>query len=138
MHLIEASEADMKAAGFFRELPHGLPSGDAIFDAERDALGPDERATVAAYLRGCHVIAATSVLADDVLDPSLKAVSPISVHTDGESVWPEDFAYYVETYGISPPTALLERAMHNDPPAVPSTRCDDIIAWMQQGMPRES
>ena len=51
---------------------------------------------------------------------------------------PEDLAYYVETYGVRPPAALLNRAMHGSPPSVPRERLDEIIAWMRHGMPGDS
>ncbi len=85
----------MQAVGFFRELGHGSPSGPSLHEAIADPLPPGERSDVAEYLRACHVLAATSVMADDVLDPGRAGVSPIDVHTDGDAVWREDFAYYV-------------------------------------------
>jgi hypothetical protein len=125
----------MQAVGFFRELGHGLPAGPSLHDAIADPLPPGERSAVAGYLRACHVLAATSVMADDALDPDRRSVSPIDVHTDGDAVWPEDFAYYVEEYGARPPADLLERARTGTVPDVPREQLDAVIAWMQQGMP---
>jgi hypothetical protein len=127
----------MRAVGFFREPGHGLSTGPSLHDAIADPLPQGERPVVAGYLRACHVLAATSVMADDVLDPGRRGVSPIDVHTDGDAVWPEDFAYYVEHYGARPPDDLLARARAGSIPEVPRERLDAVIAWMQQGMPED-
>lgn len=127
----------MHTAGFFRELDHGLPDGPRIAEALADPLEEAERPVIAQYLRECKVVAATSEQADDVVDESRTSVSPINIRTDGETVWPEDLAYYVEQYGVRPPPPLLERARTGTAPQISRQELDAVIGWMQSGMPED-
>jgi hypothetical protein len=102
----------MEAIGFFRQLRHGLPKGPDLHAAIKDPLPVEERGALAEYLRRCPVFDATSDRGDDVLDPSKREVSAINTHTDGEYLWPEDLAYYVETYGARPPADFLDHVKH--------------------------
>ncbi len=87
-------------AGFFRELPHGLPDGESLHQAlpSADPRSADQEEKLLEYLWGNTVLVATASMADDVLDPSATAVCPLEFVTDGAWVWPRDLAYYVERY----------------------------------------
>lgn len=91
-------------AGFFRELPHGLPDGESLRAAVASAHGgrPDEEQLLD-HLWGNTVLAATAALVDDVIDPSATGVAPLEMVTDGTWVWPRDLAYYVQRYHVTVP-----------------------------------
>lgn len=100
-------------AGFFRELPHGLPDGDSLRQAIQEGAGADEEKLLS-YLRGNTVLAATAALVDDVLDPERKGVAPLELVTDGAWVWPRDLAYYLERYHVAVPLQfVLQVELHN-------------------------
>lgn len=105
----------MDEIGFFRELRHGSADGPSIGDAVAIPLAPKDRVVVARYLRSASVLVATSQRVGDVLDRSLGDVSGISIRTDGIAMWPEDLAYYVQTYGVAVPADLVERARQGGP-----------------------
>ncbi|GAB3252030.1 hypothetical protein [Kineosporia babensis] len=101
---------NISRAGFFRELPHGLPDGESLRDAVtagRSEPSGGQKEKLADYLWGNTVLAATASLVDDVLDPALKAVAPLEMITDGAWVWPRDLAYYVETYDAVVPLPFV-------------------------------
>lgn len=126
----------MRPIGFYRQLRHGQPDGPDL-EAQRAKGEPVDEATrrsVAQYLRECYVIAATSQRAGDALNPSKADVSPINIHTDGTYVWPEDLAYYVETYGVPVPTDLVLRARTGYTPQLDRDEADRVTDWMMQGM----
>lgn len=106
----------MKSAGFYRQLLHGNAQGPDLGEAVAHPIPEAERDVLSRYLRECPVLAATSRSADDVLDPTKTKVSRINIHTDGEWEWPEDLAYYVETYGARLPPGLAKRAQELRPP----------------------
>jgi hypothetical protein len=92
------------AAVFDRVDPETGPSFDE--DHLRLADGP-ERAEVADYLRsGPHVLM-TPMLMDDVLDPERRGVVPMSYRTDGEWIWTDTIAYYLDEYALAPEPGLL-------------------------------
>jgi hypothetical protein len=104
----EAAEATVGgfqlAAVFDKVDPVTGPAFDE--DHPRLADGPD-RAAVADYLRsGPHVLM-TPMLMDDVLDPERRGVVPMSFRTDGEWIWTDTIAYYLDEYGLAPESGLL-------------------------------
>ncbi len=108
----------MDLVGFFAELRHGMPEGGSIRNALATPLNARDRVVVAQYLRSASVLVATSQRAGDALDISLADVSGISIRTDGLAMWPEDLAYYVETYGVAVPDDLVARARLGAPTAL--------------------
>lgn len=94
-------------AGFFRELPHGLPDGDSLREAAEREVTPEQEEKLLPYLWGNTVLAATAAMVDDVLDPSAKAVARLEMVTDGAWVWPRDLAYYVERYHVAVPLPFI-------------------------------
>ncbi|GLY15057.1 hypothetical protein LWF15_22230 [Kineosporia rhizophila] len=97
-------------AGFFRELPHGRPDGPSLHEAlatgRREPVGA-KKEMLLDYLWGNTVLAATAAMFDDVLDPSVTAVAPMAVVTDGAWVWPRDLAHYVDKYDAAVPLPFI-------------------------------
>ena len=95
-------------AGFFRELPHGLPDGESLRGAVSSGLAADQDVEkLRQYLWGNTVLAASAAMVDDVLDPTATAVAPLELVTDGAWVWPRDLAYYVEKYHAAVPLPFV-------------------------------
>jgi hypothetical protein len=95
--------------GFFRELPHGDPTGPSL----RDALGRGDagvRDQIASYLASGAVLATTSARASDVLRDTKVDAGRLAILTDGRWVWPADLPYYVREYNIQLPANLVEWA----------------------------
>lgn len=110
----------MKAIGYFRQLGHGAPAGPDLHEAIRDPLQAPERDLLARYLASCPVLAATGTRAADVLRPGSAELLAINTRTDGDYVWPEDFAYYVAQHGARPPADFVDHvaARGGVPPAL--------------------
>lgn len=125
----------MRKAGFFSQLRHGDPDGPDLYDAVRSPMPETVRPLIAEYLRGCHVVAATSARVGDALHTERESVSAINLHTDGLWVWPEDLAYYVETYGARLPDDLHRRAMAGTIPTLSRELLDGVTDWVLSGMP---
>lgn len=96
----------LKRAGFFRELSYG---GGA--ESLRDLVGKfagAEFQTVVKYLRDGHTWVVAPGPAIDVLSSDKKKICPIAILTDGVYAWPQEFAYYVQTYQVAIPTEFLK------------------------------
>lgn len=52
----------------------------------------------------------------------------MNLRTDGEYLWYEHVAYYVETYGFKLPHGLVARAIAGDPPSLDKEERARIIA----------
>ncbi|HEX8971611.1 hypothetical protein [Oryzihumus sp.] len=98
----------MKFIGYFRQLDHGMPDGPDLVEAVAVPLPEAEREPLASYLRAGFPLVVTGSLGTDFFAPERGEVSRINTLTDGEFLWPEDLAYYVETYGARPPAEFLE------------------------------
>ncbi|OLB75109.1 MAG: hypothetical protein AUI14_21660 [Actinobacteria bacterium 13_2_20CM_2_71_6] len=77
-------------------------SGRPVVAPDHPRLDPAERDRVVAYLRAGTDVMTTTALDVDQLDPARGQVVPVSFRTDGEWVWSDEVAYYVETYGLAP------------------------------------
>ncbi|MGN6634113.1 MAG: hypothetical protein ACTHJ6_01455 [Oryzihumus sp.] len=125
----------MIAVGFFAQRHGGARPGPDLRAALADPLPAGDRADVVRYLLTAHVLAATSSRVVDVLNPELGEVSGENVHTDGEYLWPEDLAYYVQTYGARPPQAFLEHIRRaGSPRHVDSASDPDLIDRARNAM----
>jgi hypothetical protein len=62
------------------------------------------------FLQGGAIVLRAPVLREDRLDPSLPPAVPLGYVSDGEWIWPQELAYYLETHGILPEDELLEHA----------------------------
>lgn len=89
--------------GFFQELPHGNPEGPSLY--EREALSEQDKERVIGYLRSGAVLAATQTVAVDPMTST--SLAPLQLLTDGEWVWYNDLAYYVQAYDVRLDPAFL-------------------------------
>ena len=91
----------------------------AVFDFVDPVSGPGftpghpriedgaELAGLLAYLRGGAPVLMTSALMDDVLEPAGTGRVPMTFRTDGEWIWTDTVAYYLERYALAPEPGLL-------------------------------
>ncbi|MGZ4654788.1 hypothetical protein [Oryzihumus sp.] len=125
----------MIAVGFFAQRNGGVRPGPDLRAALADPLPESDRADLVRYLLTAHVLAATSSRVIDVLNPELGEVSGENIRTDGEYLWPEDLAYYVQTYGARPPQAFLEHIRREGRPRpVDSASDPDLIRRAKAAM----
>ncbi|MGZ4636768.1 MAG: hypothetical protein ACXVYY_17115 [Oryzihumus sp.] len=120
----------MKSIGYFRQLDHGMPDGPDLVEAIAVPLPDDEREPVARYLRAGFPLVVTGSLGTDFFAPERGEVSRINTMTDGEFLWPEDLAYYVETYGARPPADFLAHVRAQGSP--PRLTKDELAALMKR------
>jgi len=91
--------------GWFREL--GFETAFSL-DEARGKRAPDHTADVARYLRGGKILVASPGIARDIYDRSVVAGTS-SLRTDGDYVWPDVLAHYVEHYGVDLPPIFEAR-----------------------------
>jgi hypothetical protein len=100
--------------------------------AEPGILGVNERAVVAGYLYGAAAVMYTTATMLDVMDAERGEVVPLTFRTDGEYVWPEAVAYYVDQHGLAPYRPLLDAIRSADyhprsPDAVSLFRAENAL-----------
>lgn len=90
------------------------PAGRPVIAPERPRVtDPDEQRRIVGYLHGGVVLQGAAGLLDDVYDQAKPDAVPANTRTDGEWVWQDGLAYYLETYGLGPEPefyrAIVER-----------------------------
>ena len=98
-----------KTAGMFIEL--GPVRSAERQDSILANVAPEPLADldqVLAYLKAGHGLIAMMDLQDDVFDGSRQVMNGSSVRTDGEWLWREDLAYYVERHNVAIPGEFLD------------------------------
>ncbi|MBB5874167.1 hypothetical protein F4553_007601 [Allocatelliglobosispora scoriae] len=70
--------------------------------ADHAKAEPAAAERLSAYLRSGVLVLGSAATLDDVVDPARGAVVPMSFRTDGDWVWCEAVAYYVEEHGLLP------------------------------------
>ena len=75
--------------------PGFLPDHPVLDDAE-------ERERIIGYLQGGFPVLVTTARMDDILDPAAGPVVPANFRTDGEWIWTDTVAYYLERYSLAP------------------------------------
>jgi hypothetical protein len=95
----------LQRVGFFREMPHGVPTGPSLQKARGETALPGEE-EIASYLEHGQVHIATPGYGHDVLDPTRRTAPPHYL-TDGRFVWPGDLAYYVRNYHVRLPEPFI-------------------------------
>ncbi|MER7848114.1 hypothetical protein ABTZ03_29700 [Kitasatospora sp. NPDC096077] len=68
---------------------------------------PAERDALAGYLNAGAEVLVTPALMDDIFDTSRRATVPMNYRTDGEWIWTDTVAYYLEEYDLAPEPGLL-------------------------------
>ncbi|MFH8487918.1 hypothetical protein [Streptomyces longisporoflavus] len=121
----------IKVAGFFEELSPGwgFPTCGSIREFTHGVGIPDQD-RVLSYLRSGTGIWSEMSAGPDVLNPDAPLLSGIgSLYTDGEWLWREDLAYYVETHHIDLPAEFLSRIRSFDymPPEIEKSRLLSIM-----------
>jgi hypothetical protein len=92
------------AAVFDRVDEHGTP----YFSPDRQRLvARQDRARVLRYLQTAPMVLRANGMEPDPLSGSPSRVVPLHYRTDGEWVWQEGCAYYLQEYGVAPETPLL-------------------------------
>lgn len=88
--------------------------GDWMFAPDHPRItDQEERARIAAFLRGGKVILAVRGSDLDRVEPDNGRVVPMSTLTDGTWIWGAALRYYVEKHGIAPqPEFLAHMAAH--------------------------
>jgi hypothetical protein len=98
-----------------REPGRNEPSAEAVICAsEQDGTSPFALASllpfnplfVAAYLTSGTPVLHTTARTQDVLNPDAGQVVPGSFRTDGEWIWTDTVAYYLEQHGMAPEEEL--------------------------------
>lgn len=102
----------MRNAGFFNGIRHHDPfiDDERSLDRCRGQLAPlSAKATVVAYLRSGAVFIGSPGTGTDYFgsgDPT-----SLAIMTDGEWIWPADYAYYVDKHDVWVPADLVARAI---------------------------
>lgn len=104
-----------KTAGMFVELGavRSPERQDSILAHVAPAPLPDVD-QVLAYLKAGHGLIAMMDLQDDVIDGSRQVMNGSSIRTDGDWLWREDLAYYVERHNVAVPAEFLELIRRRD------------------------
>jgi hypothetical protein len=77
-------------------------TGPGFHPGHRVVTGSAERDRVLQYLHSGTLVLHTTARARDVLDPDAGQVVPTSFRTDGEWIWTDTVAYYLEQHGLAP------------------------------------
>jgi hypothetical protein len=90
-----------------------------VFDFAKPDTGPGfdpghrmitdtgERDRMLHYLTAGTIVLHTTARTQDVLDPSAGQVVPASFRTDGEWIWTDTVAYYLQRHGLAPDEQLV-------------------------------
>ncbi len=114
--------------GFFREMEHAKQDLPSVHERV-GALDPSVKTALVAYLRAGADVAMAPGLATDIVDPSAGSAGAQGILTDGEWVWPNELAYYVERYDIAPSDEFVAHARSNDwrVPEIPTERLEEVV-----------
>jgi hypothetical protein len=75
-------------------------------------IGAPVAARLVGYLRGGQPLLLTTARKNDVLTPARGAVVPMNFRTDGQWIWSDATAYYLEQYGLAPDADLVAHIRH--------------------------
>ncbi|HEX7245791.1 MAG TPA: hypothetical protein VF245_09525 [Solirubrobacterales bacterium] len=100
----------MKIASLWSEQEGGLALKPELKRCEEATL----KARLLEFLRGGGVVLQASGLREDRLDPAAPVAVPLGYLSDGEWIWPQELAYYLEVHDVLPEAALLEHARERD------------------------
>ena len=120
----------MRTAGMFVELGRVKQDGPqpSIHDSVLGETLPDAERVVG-YLRGGHRLLDFMDISDDVFDSSQQVLGGPSVLTDGDWMWRDDLAHYVERHRVTPPAEFLAliRERHYIVPSVADEVLDGLV-----------
>jgi hypothetical protein len=100
---------------------------ESIHDNVSPAPLPDVEKVVS-YLKGGHVLIDFMDIRDDVFDKSRQIMGGPTTLTDGDWLWREDLAYYVQRHNVALPVDFLEliRQRHYVVPEVDEPTLEEI------------
>jgi hypothetical protein len=81
-------------------------TGPGFHPRHRMVTESAERDRLLQYLTSGTLVLNTTALTRDVLSPGLDPVVPTSFRTDGEWIWTDSVAYYLEQHGLAPDEEL--------------------------------
>jgi hypothetical protein len=81
-------------------------TGPGFHPGHRMVTDSAERDRLLQYLASGTLVLHTTARARDVLDPDAGQVVPTSFRTDGEWIWTDTVAYYLEQHGLAPDDEL--------------------------------
>jgi hypothetical protein len=117
-------------------------SGHPFFRPDRFSVtDSEERQRIATFLHGGAIILRTTGHDMDRIDPEKGKVVPLSFCSDGEWIWNEGLAYYVEVYGVTPDADFMTHIRQRDyTPATPdqetsSRALQELEASQRQARP---
>lgn len=116
---IDMSDWTHKWFGWWAEDANRIADAPSLHRVRDAAWDEKERKSVIRYLRSGPVVVASPGIEFSVVDPNVK-VGTQSIRTDGEWVWADSLAYYLETFRVGlPPHFLMHiRSLHYEVPSV--------------------
>lgn len=104
----------MKFIGFYQEMdPKYAGSWGGPAPLPESGVGKYPVQDLVGYLKSGYPILDVMELTTDVIGGAFRVPGGSSVLTDGEFVWREDLAWYVDRYHIDLPQDFLETAQHH-------------------------
>jgi len=82
-------------------------TGPGFHPLHRTVADPAERDRLLAYLTSGTPVLITTARAADVLRPASGPVVPTGFRTDGEWIWTDSVAWYLEQHGLAPDEDLV-------------------------------
>ena len=91
-----------------------------VYDGMSESEGPyfsdthakiedlDERARIVGFLRSGKMIMHTTFRDIDRIEPARGEVVSVSFRTDGQWVWSDAIAYYLDVHGLAPEAAFVQ------------------------------
>jgi hypothetical protein len=103
------SEVNLKPIGFFRELSHGNPDGNSLYDSQQSEAGHYDE-LLAKYLTNGSMYIVSPGPVWDIVDGS-GPIGTASILTDGEWIWPSDLVHYLKKYHVLLPSEFVKHVM---------------------------
>ena len=101
----------MKVIGLFRELNRGCGSFLKMIHNEREFLSDNEAKVISEYLRSGIPVIDIMEASIDPFDQSIVMPGGPSLISDGDWVWRQDLAYFVEKYKVRLPKDFVFYAL---------------------------
>ena len=105
----------LRRYGFFKELDHGDSNSESLKSlCETGKYDDLEKSRIVQYLESGQVFIGCPGTVNDVLAKTDIVIGSPNILTDGEWAWPADLSYYVATYNIPVPIAMIESMRENN------------------------
>jgi hypothetical protein len=112
--------ADLPEPRIARAFDGADPQGGPYFAPDHPRVEGAERDRMLGYLAAAEVLLEGFGALDDLLDPAATGAVPVTFRSDGEWIWTESVAYYLERHGLAPEPELWTHllAVAGPPPAL--------------------